>query len=212
MSVLEFWEKKGFWLSHLNECPELLCGLSCNHRWSQTIPMRRMGFWVMLKFEWSQYVRKKEKEKKERVFGDWQNTEIYVYHRITDWFNTENGLTTTSQPRKNLWFPWNVYKTQKLWSLYRCFTRSLLICIMIARKWVHTFWNASIKAEWCSHWISKQARIQKKYFLRPICNSPTILLLQNARELSCMYVPVIVQNVNFGSIQTAKWSNWMLVS
>ena len=28
------------WLSHLNECPELLCGLSCDHRWSQTIPMR----------------------------------------------------------------------------------------------------------------------------------------------------------------------------
>ena len=33
-------KKKSFWLSHLNECPELLCGLSCNHRWSQTIPMR----------------------------------------------------------------------------------------------------------------------------------------------------------------------------
>ena len=39
VSVLEFW-KKSFWLSHLNECPELLCGLSCDHRWSQTIPMR----------------------------------------------------------------------------------------------------------------------------------------------------------------------------
>ena len=32
--------KKGFWLSHLNECPELLCGLSCDHRWSLTIPMK----------------------------------------------------------------------------------------------------------------------------------------------------------------------------
>ena len=32
--------KKGFWLSHLNECPELLCGLSCDHRWSQTNQMR----------------------------------------------------------------------------------------------------------------------------------------------------------------------------
>ena len=30
-------EKKGFWPSHLNECPELLCGLSCDHSWSQTI-------------------------------------------------------------------------------------------------------------------------------------------------------------------------------
>ena len=39
---LEIFEgkKKSFWLSHLNECPELLCGLSCDHRWSQTIPMR----------------------------------------------------------------------------------------------------------------------------------------------------------------------------
>ena len=36
-----FWgHKKSFWLSHLNECPEILCGLSCDHRWSQTIPMR----------------------------------------------------------------------------------------------------------------------------------------------------------------------------
>ena len=33
-------KKKSFWLSHLNECPELLCGLSCDHRWSQTIPLR----------------------------------------------------------------------------------------------------------------------------------------------------------------------------
>ena len=42
VSVLEILRKKnrGFWLSHLNECPELLCGLSCDHRWSQTIPMR----------------------------------------------------------------------------------------------------------------------------------------------------------------------------
>ena len=41
VSVLEFLrKKKSFWLSHLNECPELLCGLSCDHRWSQTIPMK----------------------------------------------------------------------------------------------------------------------------------------------------------------------------
>ena len=39
VSVLEFW-KKSFWLSHLNECRELLCSLSCDHRSSKTIPMR----------------------------------------------------------------------------------------------------------------------------------------------------------------------------
>ena len=38
VNVLEFWKKKTFRLSHLNECPEL-CGLSLDHRWSQTIPM-----------------------------------------------------------------------------------------------------------------------------------------------------------------------------
>ena len=32
-------QKKPFCLSHLNECPELLCGLSCDLRWGQTIPM-----------------------------------------------------------------------------------------------------------------------------------------------------------------------------
>ena len=31
--------QKNFWLSYLNDCPELLCGLSCDHRWSQTIPI-----------------------------------------------------------------------------------------------------------------------------------------------------------------------------
>ena len=30
---------KTFWLSHLNEYPELLCGLCCDYSWSQTIPM-----------------------------------------------------------------------------------------------------------------------------------------------------------------------------
>ena len=32
-------QTKNFWTSHLNECPELLFGLSCDHRWSQTIPI-----------------------------------------------------------------------------------------------------------------------------------------------------------------------------
>ena len=31
--------KRNFWLSYLNEFPELLCGLNCDHSWSQTIPM-----------------------------------------------------------------------------------------------------------------------------------------------------------------------------
>ena len=29
-----------FWLTYLNECPELLFGLNCDLSWSQTIPMR----------------------------------------------------------------------------------------------------------------------------------------------------------------------------
>ena len=32
-------KKQTFLLSYLNEFPELLCGLSCDHSWSQTIPM-----------------------------------------------------------------------------------------------------------------------------------------------------------------------------
>ena len=37
---MNLWKKKTttFWLSYLNECPELLCGLSCNHSGSQTTP------------------------------------------------------------------------------------------------------------------------------------------------------------------------------
>ena len=35
----EIFGEKNYWLSYLNECPELLCGLSCNQSWDQTFPM-----------------------------------------------------------------------------------------------------------------------------------------------------------------------------
>ena len=36
---LFFFGGGGFWLIQLHMCPELLCGICCNHSWGQTIPL-----------------------------------------------------------------------------------------------------------------------------------------------------------------------------